>query len=110
MRRDARKTVAQGTSDGDGRIGEGRRGGEPVGRADVQTDECRRPGRAVADRAGDGSDKAEGGNEFGQGLRGSVAQPGGDLEHGRFEHEMCDPHAAHGSCELYQYVGNGGTR
>ena len=68
-RRDPGKAVGQSTSDRNGGIGEGRGGGKPVGRRDVEADSDRNRLTFEARHRENGDDQTEGGNEFRKPLR-----------------------------------------
>lgn len=104
---DAGEAVAAGARDGDRRVGEGGRGGEPVGGGDVEADDDRRGLGTEAQRPQDRPDQAEGGDELGEGLAGPAAQPGGNLPDGLVEHGVGGEHAEHRADHLDRQVGAG---
>ena len=63
-RSDAGEGVGQAARDGDRRVGEAGRGGEPVSGGDVERDRGGHPLRPMPDRAEDGQDQPEGGDGF----------------------------------------------
>ena len=79
--------------DGDGGIGERRRGGEPVGRRYVEADRCCDSGRIGAQRQQDGEHEPERRNRFRQPLRGAGAHLGRELQDVLVEHAVRDEHA-----------------
>ena len=67
------KRVGEGAGDGDRRVGEGGRGGEPVGGGDVEADQPGDRVGAEAQAGEDGEDEAEGGDRLGEPLAGAGA-------------------------------------
>ena len=100
---DARKTVGEHPSKRGGGVGKGRRGREPVSRADIGGDE---PCNPVFWRAQHDEDKARCGHRFSQPLAPAATDVGGELEQIDCEHRVGEPGAQHGPPELHQDVGN----
>ena len=99
------KAVAQGPRDRHGRVGEGGRGREPIGRRDVEPDDGRNRGGPESERPEDRSHQSEGRDGFRQSLSGPVAQPGRDLQHGFPEHQVRRADPEDGSDQLRGHVG-----
>src|ERR1019366_7984506 len=78
--RDAGEGVRQAPCHRDGGVGERGRGGEPIGRGDVEADHPGRRLGAKSQTTDDRPDQAEGGDELGKPLRRAVPQLGRHLQ------------------------------
>jgi NAD(P)-dependent dehydrogenase (short-subunit alcohol dehydrogenase family) len=102
--RDAGEGVRQRARDGHGRIGEGCRGGEPIGGRDVKTDGVGHGGGAERAAAENRQHQAERRDAFRDPLSPSEPDRGRDLEQGHVEHGMREQDAGNAADNLRRAV------
>ena len=102
---DPREGVGEHAADRDGRVGERRRAGEPVGGTEVGADRRgRQAGPSSAGQREDHGDETGRGHEFGEDVSRRGAAGGGDVDGGTVEHDVGKNGPRDGAGDLNQYV------
>ena len=104
-RPDAGKGVGKRTRHGDGRIGEGRGRGEPVGGGDVEAYQPWHGGLLEPEAGENDRDQPEGRDRFGEPLRRPGTKFRRDLQHRQGKHEMRRDHPGDAADDLRGQIG-----
>ena len=107
---DPGESVGQAARQGDRRVGDGGRGGEPVGRGDIEPDRGGSELGARALGAEDRADQAEGRHRLGERLGRTAAQLGRNLEDRLGEHRVGGPDPEHRAGDLCCNIERGRAR